>query len=233
MYDHALFLQTLTGFTQSLVMPHNTQNVLEQLTESVSAVLGITGSGVSLAVEDRLTLATAVPPRVAELEQFQERSQQGPGVEAYRSGKVVTVTDLSQGEQEWGDYTKVASRLGLAAVAAAPLVLGAVHLGALTLYAAEPRLWPSDDVAVVVALGTLATACLVNDSRLNKQEELVGQLQQALDSRVVVEQAKGMVAEAEGISVGEAFEAIRRYSRDHNAGLRSVAEDIVHRGLRP
>ena len=62
---------------------------------------------------------------------------------------------------------------------------------------------------------------------------LVGQLQQALDSRVVVEQAKGMVAEAEGISVGEAFEAIRRHSRDHNTGLRSVAEDIVHRGLRP
>ena len=158
MYDHALFLQTLTGFTQSLVVPHNTQDVLEQLTESVSAVLGITGSGVSLAVGDRLTLATAVPPRVAELEQFQERSQQGPGVEAYRSGKVVTVTDLSQGEQEWGDYTKVASRLGLAAVAAAPLVVSAVHLGALTLYAAEPRVWPSDDVAVVVALGTLATA---------------------------------------------------------------------------
>jgi AmiR/NasT family two-component response regulator len=88
-------------------------------------------------------------------------------------------------------------------------------------------------VAVVVALGTLATACLVNDSRLHKQQELVSQLQQALDSRVGVEQAKGMVAEAEGISVGEAFEAIRRYSRDHNMGLRTVADDIVHRGLRP
>ena len=78
MYDQVLFLQSLTGFTQSLVVPHNTQDVLEQLTESVSAVLGITGSGVSLAVEDRLTFATAVPPRVAELEQFRSAASRVP-----------------------------------------------------------------------------------------------------------------------------------------------------------
>jgi AmiR/NasT family two-component response regulator len=88
-------------------------------------------------------------------------------------------------------------------------------------------------VAAATALADMATGYLVNASKLRQQEQLAEQLQTALDSRVVIEQAKGMVAAAEGISVEEAFTRIRRYARDRNLLLRAVAQQVVSDGLRP
>lgn len=78
----------------------------------------------------------------------------------------------------------------------------------------------------------MATAYLVNASKLDQQRQLTEQLQRALDQRVVIEQAKGITAHAHGTGVDTAFALIRRHARDHNASVRVVAEAIVHAGLR-
>ena len=92
---------------------------------------------------------------------------------------------------------------------------------------------PDEDVAAATALADMATGYLVNASKLRQQEQLAEQLQTALDTRVVIEQAKGMVAAAEGITVDETFARIRRYARDRNLVLRVVAGQVVSEGLRP
>jgi GAF domain-containing protein len=199
----------------------------------VGAVFDLTGSGVMLAVEGHLTLASAVPAAVADLERVQEDEESGPGWDAFRTGRPVTVADLGAHEHGWGRVREEAERLGLRSVAALPMRLGNWSVGTLSLYAGEPREWPEEDVAAATALADMATGYLVNASKLRQQEQLAEQLQSALDSRVVIEQAKGMVAAAEGITVDEAFARIRRFARDRNLLLRVVAQQVVSEGLRP
>lgn len=230
MYDHALFVEAVSRFTHGLLTPHDSLSVLEDLTETATSVLGLAGSGVLLAVDDVLTFATAFPEPVAALEQVQERDQRGPGIDACRSGHVVTVPDLALAGEQWSGYAAEAARRGLLAVAGIPLRLGGVRVGALSMYAATPREWLEEDVAAATALADVATGCLISASRLREKEQLAAQLQSALDSRVVIEQAKGIVAATEGTTIPEAFELLRRYSRDHNLSLRAVAGDVVHRG---
>ncbi|MDF2092894.1 MULTISPECIES: GAF and ANTAR domain-containing protein [unclassified Knoellia] len=233
MYDHPLFVQTLSAFTHTLLTPYDTQTMLEELTDRVTAVLSLTGSGVALAVDGHLTLASALPNAVADLERLQEQLEAGPTWDAHRTGTAVTVTDLREQVPGWEGVPEAAERLGLRAVAAVPMRLGEWSVGALSLYAGEPREWPEEDVAAAAALADMATGYLVNASKLRQQEQLAEQLQTALDSRVVIEQAKGMVAAAEGITVDEAFARIRRYARDRNLVLRTVAQQVVSEGLRP
>jgi GAF domain-containing protein len=232
-YDHLLFVQTLSAFTHTLLTHYDTQTMLEELTDRVSAVFGLTGSGVVLAVDGHLTLASAVPTAVADLERLQEDQESGPSWDAFRTGNAVTVADLVVHERDWGRLRDEAERLGLRAVAAVPMRLGEWSVGALSLYAAQPREWPEEDVAAATALADMATGYLVNASKLRQQEQLAEQLQTALDTRVVIEQAKGMVAVAEGITVDEAFARLRRYARDRNLVLRAVAQQVVSEGLRP
>jgi GAF domain-containing protein len=232
-YDHTLFVQTLSAFTHTLLTPYDTQTMLEELTERVSAVFDLTGSGVMLAVEGHLTLASAVPTAVADLERVEEDLESGPSWEAFRAGSPVTVADLGAHQHGWGRLREEAERLGLRSVAVVPMRLGEWRVGTLGLYAGEPREWPEEDVAAATALADMATGYLVNASKLRQQEQLAEQLQTALDTRVVIEQAKGMVAAAEGITVDEAFARIRRYARDRNLLLRAVAQQVVSEGLRP
>lgn len=233
MYDHTLFVQTLSAFTHTLLTPYDSQTMLEELTDRVSAVLGLTGSGVVLAVDGHLTLASAMPTAVADLERLQEQQESGPSWDAFRAGEPLTVVDLREHPGGWPAFQEGAERLGLRAVAAVPMELGEWCVGVLSLYAAEPREWPEEDVAAATALADMATGYLVNASKLRQQEQLAEQLQTALDTRVVIEQAKGMVAAAEGITVDEAFARLRRYARDRNLVLRAVAQQVVSEGLRP
>ena len=104
--------------------------------------------------------------------------------------------------------------------------------GAVNLYSSRPRHWTADDLEVAQVLADMVTAFLVNASKLRQQEQLTEQLQQALDSRTVIEQAKGVVAERKRIGVDEAFEQIRRHARTHHVTVRAVSEAIVGLGLR-
>ena len=107
------------------------------------------------------------------------------------------------------------------------------NVGALNLYSTSVRPWTERDLAAATVMADMATAYLINASVYDKQKRLAEQLPQALDSRVVIEQAKGVLANEHDISVDEAFERIRKHARAHGATVQTVAEAVVDVGLRP
>lgn len=111
------------------------------------------------------------------------------------------------------------------------LRLGEEVAGSLTSYVAEGRAWPQADVDAVVAVAGILAGALVAARRLGEREATIGQLQHALDSRVLIEQAKGMVAARHGVDVEEAFELVRAHARSHHVTVHAVSDAIVHLGL--
>ncbi|HSP39018.1 MAG TPA: GAF and ANTAR domain-containing protein [Frankiaceae bacterium] len=232
MYDQPLFLRTLSGFARALPAAYDVENVLSDLAESVTAVLNLAGAGVSLSEGGRLQFFSAVNEASGTLERVQQQYQLGPCRDAYETGLPVCVRDVSERADEWPDYVSAAAQAGIAGVAGVPMRLADEVIGALNLYASGPRDWSDEDIAVAGVLADMATGLLVNASKRQQQQQLNDQLQQALESRIVIEQAKGITAGHSGVSVDGAFQAIRGHARQHSTSLRSVAEAIVKVGLR-
>ena len=233
MYDQQLFMKTLSRFAVVLPEHHDLDAAaLAELTKSVTAVLGLGGSGVTMAEQGQLQFVTAVTPDSKELERSQEEHQEGPCRDAYETGEVVRVTDVRQESARWPHYAATATRLGLAGVAGIPMRDGDEVIGALNIYSSEPRQWSDEDIAVAVVLADVATTYVLNAAKLHDQEQLSQQLQQALDSRVVIEQAKGITAHQNTVPVDQAYQLMRRHARNNNTSLRMVAEAIVGVGLK-
>lgn len=231
MYDHRVFMHTVSEFTARLLTPYDVDTVLEDLMSRLVATLGLDGSGVALADEGRLRFATAVPDRMGVLEHIQVEAGRGPCTEAFETGQVVTVTDLRTEGHRWPEYCAEATRLGVTAVAGIPMQLAGVAIGAINLYGSGPRAWQAEDLMAARVMADMATSYLINASKLRQQEQLNEQLQHALHARSIIEQAKGSIAATQGIDVEAAFERIRTHARSHNVTVREVAEAIVTLGL--
>ena len=119
----------------------------------------------------------------------------------------------------------------MAGVAGILMRLADEIIGALNIDSAEPREWSDEDIAVAVVLADVATSYVINASKLRQQEQLSEQLQQALESRVVIEQAKGITAHQNSVSIDQAYQRMRGHARSNNTSLRVVAEAIVALGL--
>jgi GAF domain-containing protein len=231
MYDQPLFLHTLSRFAVVLPARYDLEDSLTELTESVTAVLGLSGSGVTMAEQGRLRFVTAVGQASRELERSQEKWQAGPCRDAFDTGEVVRVSDIREESTRWPQFSETADRLNVAGVAGIPMRLADQIIGALNLYSLEPRSWSDADIAVARVLADVATSYVVNASKLRQQEQLSEQLQEALESRVVIEQAKGITAQQHAVSIEQAYQRMRRHARTNNASLRMVAEAIVAVGL--
>ncbi|WP_378730773.1 GAF and ANTAR domain-containing protein [Nocardia brasiliensis] len=231
-YDAEALVEVLSRFARMLPTEYRVETALDELVSSVTAVLGLTGAGVTMESGGQLRFVTAPSEQIAEVERCQEHAQQGPCVDAHHNGHPVTVDDLSKHLDRWPQYTSVAARYNVAAVAGVPMRLNGHKVGAIDLYADQPRDWSAADVEVARLLADMATGYVVNAGRRFQQQQLTEQLQQALNSRVVIEQAKGIIANARAISPDEAFTLIRRYARAQQAPLHAVARAIVEVGLR-
>jgi GAF domain-containing protein len=234
MYDQSLLLQALSRFAVILPARYDLHEALTELTESVTAVLGLCGSWVTMADEGQLRFLTAVSQASAELERDHAQLHPFPCPcrDAYSTGEVVRVTDVRQESARWPQFSVSATRLSIAGVAAIPMRLADQPIGALNLYSPEPRNWSDEDLGVAGVLADVATSYVVNASKLRQQEQLSEQLQQALESRVVIEQAKGITAQHNGVTIDQAYQLIRSHARSDNTSLRAVAEAIVAGGLR-
>lgn len=233
MVDQALFLRTLSEFAQTLVRPYEVGDVLYDMTGRLIEVLGVTGAGVSLGEGDRIRFATGVNEASVRTEEAQEEAQQGPCVQAFRTGEKVLVSDLREVGEGWDVFREAALGAGFLAVAAIPMKVDSRSLGALNVYSSTKRAWSSDDVATATVLANMATSYIINASELEKANRTAEQLQQALESRIVIEQAKGMVAAQRKIHPDQAYRVLRQHARSHNSSLRAVADAVVNLGLRP
>src|SRR5215213_6926766 len=132
MVDQGLFNRTLAEFSRTLVSGYDISEVLYDLSDRVTAVLGVTGAGVTLSDDqDQLRFAAASPGSIADLERTQERRQEGPCKEAYTGGHPVAVTDLRDDGDRWAEFKLEAARHGLRAAAGVPLHLEHERVGAL------------------------------------------------------------------------------------------------------
>ena len=231
MLDQSSLLTTLSRFAQAINLAYDVEGMLSDLAGSVTDVLGLAGSGVTIAQDGDLVFITAAGPRLEELERSQMQHHAGPCQDAFHTGDTVAVVDLDPYAHRWPEYVKTARRLGIASVAGIPMKLADRCFGALNLYSSERRVWQEDELQAALVLADVATSYLVNGSKVRQLEQFNEQLQHALDARVVIEQAKGIVANRAGIDLEEAFDRIRRHARSHNATVRAVAESVVNLGL--
>jgi GAF domain-containing protein len=148
-------------------------------------------------------------------------------------GKAVVNQDLAAANGRWPHFAPEALAAGFRSVHALPMRLRGTIIGALNLFHVEAGDMPESDVETAQALADVATIGILQHRASLEAQVLNQQLQHALNSRVVIEQAKGMVAEREGLNMEQAFSALRQHARNHNQRLVAVAEAVIGGSLPP
>jgi len=208
-------------------------DALRSLAEQIAALVGVDSASASLQEAGRWRLYAGTDDRSRELERSQKSSMHGPSVEAFRAGTVVALPDIEQAPPEWEVFRAAASATRTVSVASVPLLSARAQIGAVSLYSASRRYWSRADLDAARVLGDLVTSYVVTDVKLATQQGLIRQLREALISRVVIEQAKGVLAAERGVPVSEAFELLRGYARNRGVTVRAVAAAVVDAGFRP
>lgn len=155
--------------------------------------------------------------------------EEGPCLDCFRSGSPVTAVDLRAAVARWPRFAPLSRAAGFRVAHALPLRLRTDVVGSLAFFLAESDAFPPSAAGIAQALADAAAISVVQHRTITRCRQLTGQLQNALTSRVLVEQAKGMLAERWGTSTDDAFDSLRRYARSHNARLTEVARSVVER----
>ena len=167
------------------------------------------------------------------LEIFQLQNNEGPSAECVRRGAVVSSNDITGEWRRWPSFGPRAVEAGFNAVAVVPMRLRNQTIGALSLFQSDRRMIGDDQRRLAQALADVATIGIVHRRDVERTTVLTDQLQYALDSRVVIEQAKGIVAERHKVSMEVAFQALRRHARDNNRKIADTAEGVIRGGIDP
>lgn len=232
--DEELLIKVLSEYAHTLASRFDVSEVLYRLVEHVIEILGVDGAGVSVVDDEGNLRPVTVPNELTrELEAREEEHQQGPCVDALRNLDEVVVPRLADHADKWPDWCEKASELGVRAVLGIPLTTNGQALGAMNIYSLRERDWQASEVRVARVLCDMASSYVVNASELDQARRTAEQLQQALDSRIIIEQAKGVIANEQRITVEEAFVILRDHSRQQGASLRAVSQAVVELGLRP
>jgi hypothetical protein len=167
------------------------------------------------------------------VETMQLGAQAGPCIQSYRTGSAVSVPLIADSPAEWAAFRDSALTMGFASAEAIPLRLRETTIGTLNLLRTEAGTAPQADVVVAQAFADVATIGILHERSLRESEVLSTQLQFALDRRVVIEQAKGVISFTNGVRIDEAFELLRGYARRNRLPLTDVARRVVVRELSP
>lgn len=220
----------LREFARTIQNPYEIGDVLYRLNDTVSDIMCAAGAGIMLGHEGNLQFVTASDARVSQAESLQDQIGDGPCHEAYRGGERVIIDDLSA-DRRWPGFSAQVTALGLHAIAALPMRAFGEVIGALNVYREAPGAWSAEDLDAGELLSDIASGYILNAQRLQASQRLAEQLQIALDSRVIIEQAKGVLAAKLGTDPDSAFNLLRRHARGVNRKLHDVATDVVKGGL--
>src|ERR1700689_3532934 len=225
--DGQLLSETFVELTDTMVAGFDVIDFLHVLTDRSVQLLDVSAAGLLLADargELRVVAASSEAARLLEL--FQVQSDQGPYLDCFRSGKPVAATDLGA-DQRWPEFAEAAGQAGFSAVQALPMRLRDQVIGALNLFRAAPGTFDADSVRVGQALADVATIGLLHERSMRHSDTLNEQLQTAPNSRVIIEQAKGKLAERLGIDVDQAFTLLGDQARNRNQRLSQRARAFV------
>ena len=192
-------------------------------------IIGAEAASVMLAdTRGGLRLVASSQERMRLLELFEIQSAQGPCLDAFGSGQPVQAS-AAESRSRWPVFAPQASEAGFQAMCAVPLRARTDTIGALNLFRGNDEPFSDTELEIARAMAQVATIALIQERAIRERSMLVEQLQAALRSRVVIEQAKGMLAEHLSTSVDGAFQLLNKYARDHNRRLTDVARDVVNR----
>jgi GAF domain-containing protein len=218
----------------TLVDDYDVADVLHQLTQHCVRLLDAAAAGLVLADQrGSLQVLASSTERTRMLELFQLQANEGPCLDCFNTGRPILVSDLKAERDRWPAFADTALREGFRAVHAVPLRLRREVIGALNLFGTQPMAMTEQDLTVARALADTATIGILQERAIHRGEVLTEQLQTALNSRTTIEQAKGLLAHAGGLDMGEAFEALRSYGRARSARLSVVAGELVTGVLAP
>jgi GAF domain-containing protein len=227
MVDYGLLHRELAGLTSDLGPETDLHEGLYRLTVAVAAALEVDGAGVTLRFPGADThYITAADPVTLHVERRQDELREGACVDAVTTARIVAVADLTS-EHPWPRLGPVLLEAGFHAAAAVPVLFQGTTIGAVNLYACSTHLWTTEEFDAARLVAELAAGYLINQELLRTTQTLVEQLQFALDSRIVIEQAKGLLAGRHGFGPDAAFELMRGYARHSRTRLREVAAEIV------
>ncbi len=219
--------EVLVEVADTLVDEFDLIEFLHMVTGHTSEVANADAAGILLADHHgRLQLMAASDERTKMLELFQLQAVEGPCQDCFRQGQAVINADLTTAEQ-WPNFAPRAVAAGFHSVHAFPMRLRHTVIGALNLFGTGTGRMHQADVRIVQALADVATIGLLQERAIRQGEVLTEQLQVALNSRVVIEQAKGALAQVHGITSADAFELMRAYSRTQRQRLGDVAQLVT------
>jgi GAF domain-containing protein len=222
--------QTFVELADTLVGGFDLMEFLHMLTERCVELLEVDAAGLLLADARgtlQLVAASTEQARVAEL--FQIQNDEGPCLDSYRTGQPVIVGDIAAADAaaRWPRFAAAAREMGFAAVHAIPMRLRDQVIGTLNLFGTAPDGLDPAVARAARALVDIATIGILQERASREQGIVSGQLQVALNSRVIIEQAKGILAERMRVTPDQAFTVLRAYSRNHNYPLTQLAADVI------
>jgi GAF domain-containing protein len=226
--DAELLSDTFVSLADTMVDDFDVIDFLHMLTDRSTRLLSVSAAGVVLAdPRGELRVAAASSDEAGLIELFQIQNDQGPCLNCLRTGQPVTAAGLDGPGQRWPRFAAAATRAGFGAVNALPMRLRDQVIGALNLFSAGTAPLSQADQRIAQALADVATIGLLQERNVRRAETLAEQLQAALNSRVVIEQAKGRLAERLGLDMGQAFTLLRDHARNTNQRLTDVARQVI------
>jgi hypothetical protein len=229
-------LAAFVHLADTLVDDYDIVDLLHQLAIDCVEILDVAAAGIMMSTQripGGLHVLASSNEQTRLLELFQLQTNEGPCLDCVRTGEPVLMSDLTAATQRWPRFAPEALREGFFCVHAIPMRLRRETIGALNLFGREPGPMPEQNLLVAKALADTATIGILQERAIRRGEVLTEQLETALNSRIVIEQAKGVLAQAGNLDMDQSFQALRRYTRGRGARLSEIAHRLVSGTLGP
>jgi GAF domain-containing protein len=229
-----MLAKTFVELADSLVADFDVVDLLTRLASRCVDVLDVGAAGIMLLAPDgelRVMASSSEVMRVLEL--FELQSEEGPCLDCFRTGEPVVNQDLTTVNGRWPRFATEALQAGFHSVHALPMRLRGHVIGALNLFHIEPGEMRESDVAAAQALADVATITILSNRAARESQVVNEQLTYALNSRILIEQAKGMLSERLGLDMEASFATVRNHARNHNMKLVDVAQAVIDGSLNP
>lgn len=224
--------QAFVTLADTLTAEYDVVDLLHTLMGECLELVDVQAGGLVLANgHGQLELVASTSERADFVEVMQLNAGAGPCVQCFNEGRVISIADVSETEADWSEFRAAAILQGFRSVHAVPLRLRREVIGAMNLFRTSTGVLSDRDAAITQALADVATIGILQERLIRESGIVTEQLQRALDSRILIEQAKGVLAESAGVEMDEAFALLRDHARNNNLSLRSVAEGVVGRTL--
>jgi GAF domain-containing protein len=226
--NEQLLIDSFASVAESLVEGYDTVELLQRLVESCQYLDDVDQAAILLIDEfGELDVVASTSESSRLLELLQIGAHSGPCVECVRTGRPVTVDDIADGPEHWADFSRGAAEHGFGSVSALPLRVRETVIGSLNLFRSRAGAIGSEFLRTAQALADIATVSVLHERTLRESAAVSEQLRHALTSRIVIEQAKGVLAHTHGIDMDSAFRALRGYAREHSVPLAEVSARVV------